>query len=107
MSEAKTASKTALDQHSETLETLAVTTLMELMSDDSIDPKIRLEASSTSLKALGKDAPAKSSSGTQITLNFGSGLTKALSGMGQFQSLLERDAPDQQTVFRPEAASAP
>lgn len=76
--------------HREALEELAVSTLLELMGDGSVDPKVRKECADSALKAVGRDAPPKAPTGPAITFNFGTGLKSALGGLDTFQALLAR-----------------
>lgn len=82
----------AFDEHREALEELAVSTILELMGDGTVDPKIRKECADSVLKAVGKDAPPKvaANTGPQITFNFGTGLKSALGGLDTFQALLAK-----------------
>lgn len=73
------------------LESLAISVYMDLMTDSTVDPKVRRDAAGDVLRALGKDAPPKAT-GPQVVFNFGSGLRTALSGVGQLQELLARPA---------------
>ena len=75
------------------LEQLAVAAYSDILSDSRVDPSVRKAAADSVMKALGKDAPPKlNPSSQQIVFNFQGGLKSALSGMGQLQGLLTRQA---------------
>ena len=74
------------------LEQLAISTYTDLMSDSRVDPSVRKSAADSVMKALGKDAPPKASGPNQVVFNFQGGLKTALTGMGQLQGLLTRQA---------------
>lgn len=81
------------------LERLAVSVYIDLMSDSTIDPKVRKDAADSVMKALGKDAPVKANSPGQIIMNFQGGLKSALSGASKLAELASRSAPEQETTI--------
>ena len=93
--------RSAFEEHREALEELAVSTLLEIMGDGTVDPKVRKECAETVLKSVGKDAPPKAppSNGPQITFNFGNGLKSALTGLDSFQALLAKPVEGETEVL--------
>ena len=73
------------------LERLAVQTYIDLMTDGTVDPSVRKASADSVMKALGKAEPPKQAGGTQIVMNFGTGLKTALGGVNELQGLLTRN----------------
>lgn len=85
-----------LDEQRAELESMAVTTLLEVMGNTQYEAGVRLVAAEKALRALGKAEPVKSTS-PQVVFNFGDHLSKALLGIGKTFELME-PAQDQETL---------
>lgn len=84
--------KNRYEQRREELEDLTIAVYIELMTDSSVDPKVRKEAADSVREALsivprkeiGKQSP------TNVFFNLGDGLAKAIGGVDTVRSLLNR-----------------